>query len=203
MTLPVAQLTVELIPHCTSVARAGWTGNHDARPFAELGFRQAEALVTVIGADVDGIYSSPAARCRQTVAPLAAAARLPVRDLAELYEAGDFSEPGAGLPRAPDVMVRAVGGAWAAGRMLRAISTMMGAHPGGRVVAASHGDVIPVTIICGADDPRPWTATDSLLASLPGGSRTVLSGAGHAPWAERPDDTRRLVAAALRSAPAR
>jgi proline iminopeptidase len=61
----------------------------------------------------------------------------------------------------------------------------------------------PVTIICGADDPRPWTATDSLLASLPRGSRTVLSDAGHAPWAERPDDTRRLVAGALRSASAR
>jgi proline iminopeptidase len=58
----------------------------------------------------------------------------------------------------------------------------------------------PVTIICGADDPRPWSATDSLLASLPDGSRTVLSGAGHAPWAERPDDTRRLIAGALRSA---
>lgn len=59
----------------------------------------------------------------------------------------------------------------------------------------------PVTMIFGADDPRPWAASDSLLAALPRASRTVLSGAGHAPWAERPADTRRLVADALRPAP--
>jgi 8-oxo-dGTP diphosphatase len=146
MALPAARLTIELVPHCTSVVRDGWTGSHDVRPLAELGMRQAAALVAAIGTDVDGIYSSPAARCRQTVGPLAAAARLPVQDLAELYEAGDFGQPAAGTPRVPDLMVRAVGGAWAAGRMLRAVAMMMDAHPGGRAVAASHGDVIPVLL---------------------------------------------------------
>jgi pimeloyl-ACP methyl ester carboxylesterase len=56
----------------------------------------------------------------------------------------------------------------------------------------------PVTMIFGNDDPRPWTAADSLLAALPGASRNVLSNAGHAPWAERPADTRSLVIDALR-----
>jgi proline iminopeptidase len=56
----------------------------------------------------------------------------------------------------------------------------------------------PVAMIFGSDDPRPWTASDSLLAALPNASRTVLSDAGHAPWAERPADTRRLVIDALR-----
>ena len=71
MVLPGARaLTVELIPHCTSVARDGWAGSHDVRPLAEPGRRQAEALVAAIGADVDGIYSSPTARCRQTVGPV-------------------------------------------------------------------------------------------------------------------------------------
>jgi proline iminopeptidase len=55
----------------------------------------------------------------------------------------------------------------------------------------------PVTMISGEDDPRPWTASDSLLAALPSASRTVLKGAGHAPWAERPADTRRLIIDAL------
>jgi 8-oxo-dGTP diphosphatase len=96
MVLPAMQLTIELIPHCTSVTREGWVGSHDVRPLAELGMRQAAALAAVIGSDVDGIYSSPTARCRQTVGPLAAAAGLPVHDLAELYEAGDFGEPTAG-----------------------------------------------------------------------------------------------------------
>jgi broad specificity phosphatase PhoE len=147
MALPGAQqLTVELIPHCTSVVRDGWIGSHDVRPLAELGMRQAGALVAVIGSNVDGIYSSPTARCRQTVGPLAAALGLPVRDLAELYEAWDFSEPAAGVDEIPDLMVRALGGAWAVGRMLRAVALMMDAHPGGRVVAASHGDTVPVLL---------------------------------------------------------
>ena len=147
MVLPGAQaLIVELIPHCTSVVRDGWTGSHDVRPLAALGMRQAEALVAAIGGSVDGIYSSPTARCRQTVGPLAASVGLPVNDLAELYEAWDFGEPAAGVDEIPDLMVRALGGAWAAGRMLRAVAIMTDAHPGGRVVAASHGDVVPVLV---------------------------------------------------------
>jgi broad specificity phosphatase PhoE len=145
MLLPAAHVAVELVPHCTSVARDGWRGSHDVRPLAELGMRQAVALVAAMGTGVDGIYSSPTVRCRQTVGPLASAAGLPVRDLAELYEAGDFGEPAAGMQPVPDLMVRAVGGARAAGRMLRAVA-VIDAHPGGRAVAASHGDVIPVLL---------------------------------------------------------
>jgi broad specificity phosphatase PhoE len=78
MVLPAVPLTVELIPHCTSVNRDGWVGSHDVRPLAELGMWQAAALVTAIGSGVEGIYSSPTVRCRQTVEPLAAAAGLPV-----------------------------------------------------------------------------------------------------------------------------
>jgi 8-oxo-dGTP diphosphatase len=144
MVLPAVPLTIELIPHCTSVTRDGWAGSHDVRPLAELGMRQAEALVAAIGSGADGIYSSPTVRCRQTVEPLAAAAGLPVQDLTELYEAGDFGEPAADT--GPERMTRAIGGAWAAGRMLRAVTLMMDAHPGGRAAAASHGDVIPVLL---------------------------------------------------------
>jgi proline iminopeptidase len=55
----------------------------------------------------------------------------------------------------------------------------------------------PVTMLFGADDPRPWRASDSLLAALPDVSRIVFDGAGHAPWAERPADTRRVLVSAL------
>jgi 8-oxo-dGTP diphosphatase len=156
MVLPAVPLTIELIPHCTSVPRDGWAGSHDVRPLAEWGMRQAEALVAVVGSDVDGIYSSPTVRCRQTVEPLAAAAGLPVQDLAELYEAGDFGEPAAGT--GPELMVRVLGGAWAAGRMLSAVTLMMDAHPDGRAAAASHGDVIPVLLAAMSSTfatPRP------------------------------------------------
>lgn len=56
----------------------------------------------------------------------------------------------------------------------------------------------PVTMLFGADDPRPWTASDSLLEALPNASRIVLDRAGHAPWAERPADTRQVILGALR-----
>lgn len=55
----------------------------------------------------------------------------------------------------------------------------------------------PVTMLFGADDPRPWTASESLLEALPDASRIVLDRAGHAPWAERPADTRRVIIGAL------
>lgn len=55
----------------------------------------------------------------------------------------------------------------------------------------------PVRMIQGAADPRPWQATDPLLAALPDGARTVLEGAGHLPWAERPRETRDLVLSAV------
>jgi pimeloyl-ACP methyl ester carboxylesterase len=56
-----------------------------------------------------------------------------------------------------------------------------------------------VTMLFGADDPRPWTASDSLLAALPNASRVVLDRAGHAPWVERPADTREVLLGALRT----
>ena len=55
----------------------------------------------------------------------------------------------------------------------------------------------PVTMLFGADDPRPWTAADSLLEAIPNASRIVLDEAGHAPWAERPARTRRVIIDAL------
>ena len=157
------------------MTREGWVGSHDVRPLAELGMRQAAALAAAIGSDVDGIYSSPTTRCRQTVEPLAAAAGLPVQDLAELYEAGDFGEPAEGRDEMPELMVRAVGGGWATGRMLRAVAVMMDAHPQGRVAAASHGDVIPVLLAALSSAfavPRPgWVGRGGwyTLQFAPGG----------------------------------
>jgi proline iminopeptidase len=56
----------------------------------------------------------------------------------------------------------------------------------------------PVTMLFGADDPRPWTASDSLLAALPNVSRRIVfQRAGHAPWAERPADTRHVIIDAI------
>lgn len=55
----------------------------------------------------------------------------------------------------------------------------------------------PVTMLLGRDDPRPWTATDSLYTALPNTRRVVLDGAGHAPWVECPDAARKVIRTAL------
>lgn len=56
-----------------------------------------------------------------------------------------------------------------------------------------------VLMLFGADDPRPWSATDPLLDALPNAGRVVLEGAGHAPWAEQPTAARRALRDLLES----
>lgn len=60
----------------------------------------------------------------------------------------------------------------------------------------------PVLMLLGADDPRPWSATDSLLGALPDADRIVFDGAGYAPWAEQPTATQHAMLGVL-SCPAR
>jgi proline iminopeptidase len=52
---------------------------------------------------------------------------------------------------------------------------------------------IPVLIIDGAEDIRPRWAVDSLCRALPAAERVTFAGAGHLPWAERPEGFRRVV----------
>lgn len=52
---------------------------------------------------------------------------------------------------------------------------------------------VPVLIVHGAADIRPDWALDSLERALPRVSRTLLDGAGHLPWVERPDAFRSAV----------
>lgn len=60
---------------------------------------------------------------------------------------------------------------------------------------------VPVVMVFGADDPRPWTATDDLVAALPHVRRVVLDRAGHAPWIERPADVRAIILHVLKAGP--
>jgi proline iminopeptidase len=65
------------------------------------------------------------------------------------------------------------------------------------LLSLAAGLCLPVTMIFGADDPRPWQATDSLFAALPLGDRIVFDAAGHAPWVEQPSAVRDAILAAL------
>ncbi|BCJ38401.1 hypothetical protein Athai_59040 [Actinocatenispora thailandica] len=139
-------LTLDLVPHCASVQPSDWPGAHDERPLTEAGHQQAVALASRIGAGIAAIFSSPMLRCLQTVQPLADATGLPIERLPELRDTEDFGEPRAWKDGFLAPVSGPVAGAWAAGRGLRAVLTIAHRVPGRRVVATSHGDLIPVLL---------------------------------------------------------
>ncbi|MFJ2959495.1 alpha/beta fold hydrolase [Streptomyces sp. NPDC087270] len=61
------------------------------------------------------------------------------------------------------------------------------------LLAACQELEVPVLIVHGAEDIRPDWALDSLERALPRVSRTLLDGAGHLPWVERPHAFRAAV----------
>jgi len=145
-------MILELVPHCESTSPQGWTGDHDLRPLTETGHQQAQALASALGTGIDAIYSSPALRCLQTVQPLAEALGRPIVEMPELLETRRFAEPRAWTEGGFQPIAQAVGGAWTAGRAFRAMTAIARKHPGRRVVACTHGDVIPalLAMLCGA-----------------------------------------------------
>ena len=72
-------ITIELVAHMDAGDRRLWTEDQDLRPLSELGRRQAARMAEALSnGPVDGLYSSPALRCRQTLEPLAARCGLPI-----------------------------------------------------------------------------------------------------------------------------
>ncbi len=102
-----------LVRHASAGDRAAWEGPDDARPLDERGRAQAHALVAALrDLPVDEIHTSPALRCTQTVAPLAAARGLEPLVRPELGEERQETD-GAELVRAlagRDVVVCGHGG---------------------------------------------------------------------------------------------
>ena len=69
------------------MARRSWSGPDSLRPLIERGHQQAVDLVDLFDEfDIVRVLSSRATRCYQTVAPLAAARRLPLEPSDALYE---------------------------------------------------------------------------------------------------------------------
>lgn len=144
-----ASLTVvELVRHAKAGVRDGWHGGPDRqRPLSEEGRVQARKLVDELIADgpLAGLYSSPMARCVQTLEPLADKVGLDVVEVVELAEAEGVPVVDAGSVW--------VGSAWLGGRALQLIGRLLDEHAGGRVVCCSHGDVIPavLAVLAGRD----------------------------------------------------
>lgn len=78
---------IVVLRHAKALARDEWTGTEQARPLSVRGTRQAKAIVGPLAAfGVRRIVSSDAARCVQTVEPLAAHLRRKVRLAPEISQ---------------------------------------------------------------------------------------------------------------------
>lgn len=146
MITALDDLTVDLVPHAQSVAREGWTGKESARPLSPQGLSQAGSLAAVMRDSIDAIYSSPAKRCVQTVEPLARSFGLSIATAPGLATPDGTYQPREWTEGFFSPFQRELGGAWMAGAALAVLIAMGNAHPGGHVVACSHGDVIPVLV---------------------------------------------------------
>lgn len=118
---PLAFLAVAvyLIRHANAGTRGGYPGPDDDRPLSAKGRERAEHIVSLLAdRPIGKIVSSPAARCVQTVAPLAVTLGITVDCRPELAE----------------------------GRSADDVITLLAKHAHRDVVACAHGDVIPKVI---------------------------------------------------------
>lgn len=128
--------TVELLRHAVAVDREQWWGRPDRdRPLTRAGREQARAIAEVLtGADpLVALYSSSHLRCVDTLQPVAVATGLDIRTEDGLAEAASLPVLDGGNAW--------VASAWLAGRGLAFLARAVAKHPGGRVVACTHGDV--------------------------------------------------------------
>jgi 8-oxo-(d)GTP phosphatase len=143
---------VYLLRHAKAGQRDEWPEDDALRPLSRKGLEQAERLVGLVAdAAIDGLVSSPAVRCVQTVRPLALARGLPIEERAEL---ADGAHVGEALS-----LVRSRGGA---------------------VVMCSHGDVITAIVTTLAErgvlmhDPPAWKKGSVWVVERDGGLFTGL-----------------------------
>lgn len=132
---------VELIRHAQAGARSDWhRGPDHERPLSARGREQARQLTEALlaGGPVTALHTSPLVRCRQTLEPLAHATGLPLVEEEALAEA-----PGVPVVDAGSLWVAS---AWLAGRAAALVDRLVAAHPDGRIVCCSHGDVLPALL---------------------------------------------------------
>jgi broad specificity phosphatase PhoE len=139
--------TIELVRHAKAHSRDRWWGKPDRdRPLTPEGVDQARWLARDLlrGGPITALYSSPFTRCVQTLQPVSAGADLPIVAEEALGEA-------ATLPLLDDESWSTP--AWIAGRALALVERLLADHPEERVVACTHGDVVPalVALLLGRD----------------------------------------------------
>lgn len=81
-----------LVRHAKAGDRSRYDGDDLERPLSRPGLKQAQGLVEVLGpgeTPPERLFSSPAARCHQTVEPLATALGLKIEEEEYLVEGSD------------------------------------------------------------------------------------------------------------------
>jgi broad specificity phosphatase PhoE len=133
-----------VVPHADAGDRTKWTDDQDLRPLSDLGRRQAGELAVEVGR-VDAVFSSPARRCTETVAPIAAISGVDIvemDDLRELTYVHDHRpwDPWDPTPPMSDYLLAAAG----LGHITRAVATIAAHRPTGVVAVCAHGDLVPL-----------------------------------------------------------
>ena len=82
-----------LVRHAKAGDRSAWAGDDRKRPLSKAGETQARSIAKALeGAGVTDLVSSPFARCRQTLKPLAKKLGRTVRDDERLAEGATISD---------------------------------------------------------------------------------------------------------------
>ncbi|HEX6347537.1 NUDIX hydrolase [Umezawaea sp.] len=98
--VPADLQTVLLVRHAKAGKRENWRGNDDLRPLSSAGWRQAEAVRSLLPLFApDRVHAAPRVRCVQTVQGMADDLRTTVRREARMSEEGYWPDPDAGLVR--------------------------------------------------------------------------------------------------------
>ena len=143
---------IDLVPHMDAGDRNEWMIDQNVRPLTKLGRRQSQAQADALtealegvrpGEKIDALYSSPALRARETLAPLAESLGLEIvlvdglgdNETWHVADGWDH-EHNRGANVSP----------YAAGMAMAALWDIQLAYPEGRVVGCSHGHVIPALV---------------------------------------------------------
>ena len=138
-------LKLDIFIHMDAVGRNDWTGAPDDRPLTEAGKKQSQAICDLLSAEpVNGIFSSPAVRCRESLEPLSKRHGLPVVVLPGFKDTLGYKAP-AGWEN-PDRPSDPLGGAQSAGSAYAALREIQAAVPNGRAVLCSYGDIVPALL---------------------------------------------------------
>jgi broad specificity phosphatase PhoE len=152
---------IVLVRHAEAVAPSDPRYEENDRPLTGAGRREAERLADELADEaVAAVYSSPYPRAVQTVEPLARRLGL------EISLVDDLRERLLSLGALPDwreqlhrswtdfgfAMEDGESSAEAQRRVNKVLATLRGRHPGGRIVVASHGNLIALALHAIAPD---------------------------------------------------